>query len=172
MVDFIEELILGGFRAVPNGTGAFVGPGSQDCAALVLGYFRFSLREKKARRRSPEGRARRRSPGGKARRRSPEGRARRRSPGEKSETTKSRRKSETTKFHPTVGRLRRWRPVTKPFMRPILETRYRFMRPVLETRYRCCGFAWPCLVSWTVQPSGFSGMTMVVPGGAAANCFA
>jgi hypothetical protein len=46
IVDFIEERILGGFRPVPNGTGTFVGLASQDCAALVLGYFRFSLREK------------------------------------------------------------------------------------------------------------------------------
>jgi hypothetical protein len=46
MVDAIEGRILGGFHAVLNGTGTLVGPGSQDCAALVLGYFQFSLREK------------------------------------------------------------------------------------------------------------------------------
>jgi hypothetical protein len=46
MVGFIEERILGGLRSVPNGTGIFVGLATQDCAALVLGYFRFSLREK------------------------------------------------------------------------------------------------------------------------------
>ena len=46
MVDFNEERILGGYRPVPNGMGTCVGFGTQDCAALVLGYFRFSLREK------------------------------------------------------------------------------------------------------------------------------
>jgi len=46
MVDFIEERILGGIRAVPNGTGTLVRLGPQDCASLVRGYLRFSLREK------------------------------------------------------------------------------------------------------------------------------
>jgi hypothetical protein len=44
MVDFMGTRVLGGFRPVPTGRG-FYWNLTQDRAALVLGYYRFSLRE-------------------------------------------------------------------------------------------------------------------------------
>jgi hypothetical protein len=46
LVDFIETLILSESRIVPTGRRDFCWTLTQDCAALVLGYYRFSLREK------------------------------------------------------------------------------------------------------------------------------
>jgi hypothetical protein len=45
MVDFMEELILAGFRPSLQ-DGALCGTRTSDCAALIRGYSRFSLREK------------------------------------------------------------------------------------------------------------------------------
>jgi hypothetical protein len=46
MVDFIEQVHLGLISHRPYGTGDDCWMLTQDCAALVLGYYPISLREK------------------------------------------------------------------------------------------------------------------------------